>query len=458
MKRLIFALVAVLVRSAFASEERVSIVGYEVGLAESDCLYRFDTFESNDWTIVKHTPKWTVGRTEIVGGGPDEPRHGQIFYKTPVTGDVVMEFDARLIGPSDHDLVWFWGTEFDREPWSAGHLASLGGWWDNLAGIETLPNYEPSVLADSFPIEANRTYHIVSGTVCGNHFVIVDGKLVAQLVEPSWTGDRTGYFGFGVYHSHAAYSRLRVYRPKAEKVRKSYAPSTGNPLPKDGADYLAIDLRGGRAATNFPVRATMTPPDFSAEATRGDELWLRKFAPNRYIGVFEVTQGQWEKLTGTNPSKFRGCDRPVETVAYDAIVEKGGLLDRLSERTKLTVRLPTIAEWQQACRAGTTTAYSNGSDSTNIAEIARYESNTNDCRGAYGEHARVGSYLPNPIGLYDMHGNVWEWTTDVIDGVRSRCGGSWAFRPERCRSDSVGKDAPEKGYNDLGFRIVVETK
>ena len=110
----------------------------KLDLAKSKLLYKFNTFDPKEWTIVKGSPKWSVGRRSIVGGSPDEPTHGQIFFRKPVKGDVVLEFDARTIAPSYHDIVWLWGARFDEEPWNAGFLGCLGGWWDDLAGIESL--------------------------------------------------------------------------------------------------------------------------------------------------------------------------------------------------------------------------------------------------------------------------------------------------------------------------------
>ena len=94
------------------NSNEIIVIGNTLRLSESELLYSFDTFDPADWTIVKHAPKWTVERDRISGGGPDEPTHGQIFFRTPVKGDVVMEFDARILPPSYHDIVWFWTTRF----------------------------------------------------------------------------------------------------------------------------------------------------------------------------------------------------------------------------------------------------------------------------------------------------------------------------------------------------------
>ena len=198
----------------------------KLDLANSEVLYKFDSFDPGDWTIVCGTPKWNVLKKKIVGGGPDEPTHGQIFFRKPVKGDVVLEFDARIVPPSYHDLVWFWNVDFDAKPWGAGYLGCLGGWWADLAGIEKLPDYTVSSIAPSFATEPGKKYHIVSGSIDGSHFIIVDGKLVSYLADGAYPKNRAGHFGFGIYESMAEYSNLTVYRPRWMPIEQKYVPGT----------------------------------------------------------------------------------------------------------------------------------------------------------------------------------------------------------------------------------------
>ena len=205
----------------------INVLGNTLTLSECELLHSFEYFNPAEWTIVKHTPKWTVESSRISGGGPDEPHHGQIFFNKPVKGDVVMEFDARIIPPSYHDLVWFWNTRFDAEPWSAGYLGCLGGWYDNMAGIEKLPDFRPSAIAPSFSTEPGRWYHIVSGSLGPEHFIAVDGRLVTYFSDPDVPDPNApGYFGFGVFESHAEYRGLKVYRPCPAARPLAYAPGT----------------------------------------------------------------------------------------------------------------------------------------------------------------------------------------------------------------------------------------
>ena len=198
------------------------IVFKRLDLARSEVLRRFDSFDPAEWSIVVGSPKWEVHSDRIVGGGPDVTTHGQIFCATPVAGDIVMEFDARIIPPCDHDLVWFWNTRLDAKPWGVGYLGCLGGWFSDMAGIEKLPDCGVSAIAPSFRTEPGRTYHIVSGSVGATHFIFVDGALATYFSDTAYPKDGPGHFGFGIYESWAEYSNLIVYRPFCTPLHPSY--------------------------------------------------------------------------------------------------------------------------------------------------------------------------------------------------------------------------------------------
>ena len=208
---------------------KVELLRHIVDTDRCAVLREFDKFDPQEWCIVKHTPEWAVEEGVIRGGFADEPTHGQIFCKTQFTGDVILDFEARIVPPSYHDLVWFWNTKLmNEEPcWSGGYLGCLGGWWSNMAGIEKLPTYDPSAIAPSHDTKPGVWYHIVSGSVGDEHFIAVDGKLVTYVADASPADTSTpSSIGFGVYESCCEYRKLRVLRSNAEKREPKYIPGT----------------------------------------------------------------------------------------------------------------------------------------------------------------------------------------------------------------------------------------
>ncbi|WP_017744852.1 bifunctional serine/threonine-protein kinase/formylglycine-generating enzyme family protein [Scytonema hofmannii] len=176
-----------------------------------------------------------------------------------------------------------------------------------------------------------------------------------------------------------------------------------------------------------------------------------------FIGKYAVTQQQWETVMGNNPSYFKGARRPVEQVSWNDAVE---FCKRLSQKIGKTYSLPTEAQWEYACRAGTTTPFHFGETIT--TNLANYDGNytyANAVKGEYREQTTdVGKFLPNGFGLYDMHGNIWEWCQDAwhdsyknapVDGTawmgdnenqtRLLRGGSWIKDPRNCRSAYRGR-------------------
>ena len=175
---------------------------------------------------------------------------------------------------------------------------------------------------------------------------------------------------------------------------------------------------------------------------------------NYAFGKYEVTQKQYEAVMKNNPSEFKGENLPVENVSWDDAVE---FCKKLTERERALgrismnqeYRLPTSDEWEHACRAGTTTKYYTGDTEADLARAGWYSRNSDD------KTHPVGQKVPNAFGLYDMHGNVWEWTSTPYGSDRVGQGGSWRNYAGSCESSDWYYYSPEDRGSYLGFRIVL---
>ena len=253
--------------------------------------------------------------------------------------------------------------------------------------------------------------------------------------------------------------------------------------------YLVIDLSGGPTAISYPISYPISYLDAVPnggvwpDEYKTTKLVMRKIPAGSinsitvtqsfYAGVFEVTQKQYELVMGENPSSYKGDKRAVERVSYTDIrgesagagwpgssaVDATSFLGKIRARTALqSLDLPTEAQWEYACRAGTTSDYNNGgSTEADLKTLGRYSGNQNDGRGGYSGFGTttVGSYAPNAWGLYDMHGNVYEWCLDweMSGSTHVVRGGSWTYDAGRCRSSNRYSNTPPCANNGYGFRL-----
>ena len=267
------------------------------------------------------------------------------------------------------------------------------------------------------------------------------------------------------------------------------------------AQYFVEDLGSGIELEMVYIpdgTFTMGAPETEEGSTDDERPQHQVTLPFFFMGKYPITQAQWravanlpqvERELNLEPSRFKGDNLPVEQVSWYDAVE---FCARLSNHTQREYRLPSEAEWEYACRAGTTTPFHFGETIT--TDLANYRGTDNEeykWSGSYGQGPKgiyrekttpVGSFdAANVFGLYDMHGNVWEWCLDdwhstykgaPTDGSawvdtenqkinkndnRSQVvrGGSWDFDPEDCRSASrLNYDARDSIYYDYGFRVV----
>ena len=270
--------------------------------------------------------------------------------------------------------------------------------------------------------------------------------------------------------------------------------------------YCVIDISGGMNATSYPVtRLESVPPGGWTDEYKTAKLVLRRIEAGTfmmgsaavshqvtltkpfYIGVFELTIGQYVLVMGKAAPGYHGDTKPMQRVSYSDVrgrgdgcgwpehnrVDAGSFFGRLREKTGLEFDLPTEAQWEYACRAGTTSDFNDGS--TSISEVGLYAYNggfERDIRSAYlgaplGPGI-VGTFLPNAWGLYDMHGNIAELCLDFygdVDGVidprgpdsgsrRVLRGGSWwSYEEAYCTSSHRSALYPNDVDSNIGFRV-----
>jgi formylglycine-generating enzyme required for sulfatase activity len=187
------------------------------------------------------------------------------------------------------------------------------------------------------------------------------------------------------------------------------------------------------------------------------------------MGIYPVTQSEYARIMGSNPSRFKGDRHPVEQVSWEDATEFIQKLNGLPEERAAgrVYRLPTESEWEYACRAGSSTAYCFGEDEARLGEYAWYGKNSGN------KTHPVGQKKPNAWGLYDMHGNVWECCSDwfgeypsgaVTDPTgastgssRVRRGGGWNFGAANCRSASRYWYDPSIRDDERGFRLALSS-
>jgi formylglycine-generating enzyme required for sulfatase activity len=245
--------------------------------------------------------------------------------------------------------------------------------------------------------------------------------------------------------------------------------SDPNPLEKEIENSIGmflVRIEPGKFMRGSPVTEKDREPcedAFEAEITR-----------SYYLGKFEVMQSQYNLIMGSNPSAFKGENLPVDSVSWDDAKE---FCVKLSSKEGRLYTLPTEAEWEYGCRAGSKTVFSVGN--TISAALANYNGNFAYAEGVQGKFRRktveVGSFVANAWGLHDMHGNVAEWCEDYYDKnyfnsrVRDpdgpvigefRCvrGGSWSSAPAACRSASRFSEKANVRSDTIGFRVVLRPR
>lgn len=327
------------------------------------------------------------------------------------------------------------------------------------------------------------------------HIGITDIKLDKNTLELK-EGD-TVTLKVAILPENATDKRVSWLSSKPE-VATVDATGKVSAIAKGEASIIVIAVDGGKAAVcNVKVKANFDPSstvngvkfEFAAipegsffmgspedEPERGkDEIRHKVTLSAFFMSKYEVTQAQWKAVMGNNnnPSYFVGDNLPVEQVSYNDVRK---FITKLNDITGKEYRLPTEAEWEYACRAGTDTPFGTGNNiTTDEANYdGQYPYNKNPKGVNRQKTTAVGTFKPNAWGLYDMHGNVWEWCSDLYGEYSSadqtnpkgpatgstvvNRGGSWLNEAAAARSANRYDDKPEHNFSNLGFRLAISAK
>jgi formylglycine-generating enzyme required for sulfatase activity/serine/threonine protein kinase len=278
----------------------------------------------------------------------------------------------------------------------------------------------------------------------------------------------------GVWHDHYVTDQL-FYAVEWPSSSAEASPGTTSSTPSGGAatDKVAEEILARPPITNsIGMKLKLIPPgSFQMGSNDGEDdekpVHEAKITQPFYLGVTEVTNAQWKAVVGNVPSRWKDDERPVEQVSFKDAVDFCKKLSALPEerRAGRDYRLPTEAEWEYACRAGSTTRYSFGDDESLLGDYAWHGSNSGS------ETHPVRQKKPNAWNLFDMHGNVFEWCSDWLGDYgsgavtdpqglsgetgRGRRGGSWDGVAGTCRSARRDWCDPSSLSDNLGFRLAL---
>ena len=300
-------------------------------------------------------------------------------------------------------------------------------------------------------VKVGQSPRVFNGVLVGNHNV--------EIRKSGYTTSRqTVTISEGQTASVSGSLTSSTSSSNANTLSSSGSSLSGNALTipvKNGINIEMVKVEAG----SFDMGATSEMQNPYSDEKPVHRVTLTN---NYYVGKYEVTQALWQAVMGSNPSKFKGADLPVEQVSWNDCQD---FVSKLNAMTGKRFRLPTEAEWEYAARGGKKSRGYQYSGSNTLGDVAWYYDNSGN-----KTHA-VGTKQPNELGIYDMTGNVWEWCQDWYDSYSSspqtnptgaasgsgrvRRGGGWFYSAGFCRSSFRGYYTPDYRFSILGLRLVL---
>ncbi|WP_066374986.1 MULTISPECIES: bifunctional serine/threonine-protein kinase/formylglycine-generating enzyme family protein [unclassified Anabaena] len=359
--------------------------------------------------------------------------------------------------------------QFNGKPKLASDVYAVG-----MVGIQALTGIPPHLLEDDEDGEVIWQKHVS----IDQRFAQILNKMISRRVAQRYQNAAEALQAIRLLNQPLAPTILKPTLPlKSFSFEVVTVNASGNITNrrKQEAKYFAEDL--GKGVTLEMVQIPggtfmMGSPESEKDRRSNESPQHQVTVPGFFMGKYPVTQAQYQAMMGKNPSYFKGDNRPVETVSWDDAVE---FCKKLSQKTGKTYRLPSEAEWEYACRAGTTTPFYFGETIT--TDLVNYDGNYTYGAAPKGKYRQqttdVGIFPPNSCGLYDMCGNVWQWCQDIYnssyqgaptDGSawltgrdnnsRLLRGGSWLNHARSCRSAFRFSYARHYRPFDVGCRVV----
>ncbi len=498
-------------------------------LNPSTGMWRIDNGEWNDSGATVTT---TVGSHTISFQEPDG-------YKTPVNQDINLVAGERLSKNVEYEIIpptitcslnppngkW----RLDNGDWNDSDIIITTTAGEHSVSFHSIEKYITPEKQDITLVPGERltklvVYEPIPPTVTYT-LNLPNGKW--RIDDGDWNDSGATVTTTVGEHSISFQRVPRYLSPSAQSlvldIGQNYSGNADYAM--DDTYYAVVDLSAGPDAQFYPVRYTAEPPNLDDDTCRSTELWLCKIpagtfimgspeeeeghcsnetqhevtlTQDYYMGIFECTQLQWLLVMGTVPLHNRDDFCPITNINYDMIrgtsdtagggwpryghtVDATSFMGKLQAKTDLTFDLPTEAQWEYACRAGTTTALNSGKNLNNptdeiINEVGWISSQASGNQSEI--YGKVGSLLPNAWGLYDMHGNVAEWCLDWYDNYSTTAvsdptgpnltelasnshehvlrGGYTASKACNCRSAyrwHIDVSQPLDHYLGLGFRV-----